>query len=188
MSAMVLFENLGFDSANAKSSLGWLGDSLRLHFAWAKGLIEQGEYQQATDILVRAVGFNLGDVAAGEQAIGLLQRAGANKEAERLYEAIAKHYIDTLQKYPDSPLARNNFAWLSACAQRDLDAAYRHSKKAVASRPNTVQYLDTLAEIEFLLGNAEKAFELSKRCVQLFPTRFYYRQQKHRFFEAMNNK
>jgi hypothetical protein len=188
MSAAVLFENLGFDSASAKSNRGWLSDALRLHFAWAKGLMEQGEYQRAADVLVRTVGFSLGDVAAGEQAIGVLQRAGANEQAERLYEAIAKHYIDTLQKYPDSPLARNNLAWLSACAQRDLNAAYRHAKKAVASRPNTVQYLDTLAEIEFLMGNAEKAFELSKRCVQLFPTRFYYRQQKNRFWEAMNSQ
>lgn len=185
MLAAVFFESLAFDSVNAKSSRGWVSDSLMLHLAWAKGLLEQGEYDRATDVLVRVAKFNLGDVSAGEDAIGLLQQAGAKTQADRLYQAIASHYFKTLQKYPDSPLARNNLAWLSVCANRDLDAARRHAEIAVAARPNTVQYLDTLAAIEFLQGNVELAFELCKRCVQLFPGRFYYRQQKKKFFEAM---
>jgi tetratricopeptide (TPR) repeat protein len=185
-SATSLFDSLAFDSANAKPNDVWLRSSLNLHYALARGLIHRGEHEKAADLMVRVAQFSLGDVTAGEDAIGLLSEAGAMEDADRVYEAIASYYRDQLKKYPDSPLARNNYAWLSACANRDLESAYRHAKLAVEVRPNTVQYLDTLAEVEFLMGNADKAYELSKRCVQLYPSRFYYRQQKNRFLNAKN--
>ena len=105
--------------------------------------------------------------------------------ADQIYQAIGKYYVETLKDFPDSPLARNNFAWLSAISNRDLESARRHASVAVKVRPHVENYWDTFAEIEFLLGNPKEAFELSKRCIQLSPRRFYYRKQKERFRRAM---
>ena len=136
-------------------------------------------------MLVRLADFSAGDVSAGEVVIKELDRLGATEAADRIYNAIGKHYVDVLAGYPDSPLARNNYAWLSASSNRNLEAARRHALVAVKLRPHVQQYSDTLAEIEFLLGRPAVAFKLSKRCVQLDSTRTYYRQQKERFRRAM---
>ena len=124
-------------------------------------------------------------VSVGEGTIKVLAEAGAVEEADRVYRAIEKYYVETLKDYPDSPLARNNFAWLSAISNRNLESARRHASVAVKVRPHVENYWDTFAEIEFLLGKPKEAVELSKRCIQLSPGRFYYRQQKERFRRAM---
>ena len=149
-------------------------------------MIEGKQYDRAASLLVKVADFSLGDVSAGEGTIKVLAEAGAVKQADEIYRAIGKYYIETLQEYPDSPLARNNFAWLSAVSNRDLEAARRHVSVAIKMRPHVENYWDTFAEVEFLLGNPKEAIELCKRCIQLSPRRFYYRKQQERFRRAMN--
>ena len=182
--ATAIFDELEPGKVNQNDLLySFLASSLNV--ALAQGMVERKEYDRAADLLVRLAHFSAGDVSAGEVVIKELDRVGATEAADRIYNAIGKNYTDILANYPESPLARNNFAWLSASTNRDLEMARRHALVAVRVRPDVEQYLDTLAEIEFLLGRPKAAFELSKRCVQLKPSRFYYRQQKERFRQAM---
>ena len=182
--ATFMFDELAH-GAVAHPVIAWSLYAKNMNLALAQGMIEHKEYDRAADLLVRLADFSAGDVSAGEVVIKELDRLGATEAADRIYNAIGKHYVDVLEDYPDSPLARNNYAWLSASSNRNLETARRHALVAVKLRPHVQQYSDTLAEIEFLLGRPAAAFKLSKRCVQLDPTRTYYRQQKERFRRAM---
>ena len=182
--ATFMFDELAHGTV-AHPVIVWSLYAKNMNLALAQGMIEHKEYDRAADLLVRLADFSAGDVSAGEVVIKELDRLGATEAADRIYNAIGKHYVDVLEDYPDSPLARNNYAWLSASSNRNLEAARRHASIAVKLRPHVQQYADTLAEIEFLLGRPAAAFKLSKRCVQLDPTRTYYRQQKERFRRAM---
>ena len=183
--ATVMFDNLGYASG-AVPDFMWSYSSTKFNLALARGMIQRGEHEKAANLLLRHVQFWPGDVSVGETTVKKLEEAGATEQADRVYQAVEKYFVETLEMYPESPVNRNNFAWLSATSQRDLEKARRHAKIAVKLRPDVEQYLDTLAEIEFLLGQPEAAFELSKRCVQLNPGRTYYRQQKERFRQAMS--
>ena len=149
-------------------------------------MIESKKYDRAVDFLVQTAEFSLGDVSVAEGTVKELAEAGAVKEADQVYQAIENYYIRTLKDYPDSPSTRNNFAWLSTVSNRNLESARRHVSVAVKVRPYVENYWDTVAELEFLLGNPKQAFEASRRCVQLSPARFYYRKQKERFRRAMS--
>ena len=180
-----MFDSLN-NTAGPSMDFIWSYTSMRLNLALAQGMIQRGEYDQAADLLVRHVQFSPGDVSVGEATVKKLDEAGATEAADQVYQAVEKHFVESLEMYPESPFSRNNYAWLSATSNRDLEMARRHAMVAVRVRPNVEQYLDTLAEVEFLLGQPKKAFELSKRCVQLNPTRNYYREQKERFRKAMS--
>lgn len=182
--AAIMFDKLGY--AGASSDIGWSYSAINLNIALGQGLVERKEYDRATEFLVRTAKFSPGDVSVGEGTIKKLAEAGESEAADQIYQAVGKHFVETLKDYPDSPLARNNFAWLSAISNRDLESARRHVAVAVKVRPHVEQYWDTFAELEFMLGQPKEAFEMSKRCIQLNPSRFYYRQQKARFRKAMS--
>lgn len=184
--ATVTFNRLA-TSAGTGSDIGWSVSSMSLNLALAEGMIARGGYDEAADLLVRQVEFSPGDVSVGESTVKKLDQAGATAAADRVYQAVEKHFVETLKAYPESPINRNNYAWLSATSNRDLEMARRHAMVAVKVRPNVENYLDTLAEIEFLLGRPKEAFELSSRCIQLRPGRNYYRKQKERFRQAMSD-
>jgi hypothetical protein len=79
-------------------------------------------------------------------------------------------------------LVGNNTAWLAASCNRNLEKAKQLSEKVTASEP-TSTYLDTLAEVEYRLGNADRAIELSERCRILEPKSQHHRDQLKRFHE-----
>ena len=183
--ATLMFDELSYATV-PQSDIRWSFSAVYLNIALGKGMIESKKYDRAVDFLVQTAEFSQGDVSVAEGTVKELVEAGAVKEADQVYQAIEKYYIKTLKDYPDSPAARNNFAWLSAVSNRNLESARRHATVAVKVRPNVVNYWDTFAEIEFLLGNPKQAFETSRRCIQLSPVRFYYRKQKERFRRAMS--
>ena len=170
-SASVMFNQLAFanGASGARSDMSISYAAMQLNLAIASGMIERAEYDKAVDLLVRESQFSPGDGSVGETTIKKLDQLGETKAADQVYQAIQKYFVQELEAYPDSPIARNNYAWLMATSKRDLEMARRHANVAIKVRPNVKNYLDTLAEVEFLLGNPKVAFELSKRCVQLSP-------------------
>ncbi|MEM7782407.1 MAG: hypothetical protein AAF623_03570, partial [Planctomycetota bacterium] len=67
------------------------------------------------------------------------------------------------------------------CANRRTQSMKRHAEKAVRARPNNSSYLDTLAEINFLLGDRDQAIELIQKCIRIDPSKIHYRNQLKRF-------
>ena len=117
----------------------------------------------------------------GEDYLQLLDQAGQSELADRLFAQASGFYFDILEKYPDSPLHLNNFAWFSVTSIRHLKFSKGHAEKAVEERPNNSSYLDTLAEICFQTGEINRAVELIEKCIQINPVKPHYQQQARKF-------
>ncbi len=92
------------------------------------------------------------------------------------YQPLLKH----LEEFPNDALIGNNTAWLAALCNRNLEQAKMLASKVTASYPEAT-YLDTLAEIEYRLGNVERAIELSEKCLRMEPKNKQHRKQLKRF-------
>jgi len=92
------------------------------------------------------------------------------------YQPLIKH----LEEFPHDALIGNNTAWLAALCNRHLEHAKLLASKVAVSNPDAT-YLDTLAEIEYRLGNVERAIELSEKCLQMEPKNKQHRIQLKRF-------
>lgn len=92
------------------------------------------------------------------------------------YQPLLKH----LEEFPNDALIGNNTAWLAALCDRNLEQAKMLASKVTASNPEAT-YLDTLAEIEYRLGNVERAIELSEKCFRMEPKNKQHRKQLKRF-------
>ena len=63
----------------------------------------------------------------------------------------------------------------------DLDAALKHSQKAVELEPKNAGYMDTLAECHFRKGDRDKALALMKQCAEIDGKNAYFKKQLARF-------
>ncbi len=99
------------------------------------------------------------------------------------YEIHAAPMRNHLERFPNDTLIANNLAWLSAKCDSDLQRAHQLASRVVEHRPIDT-YLDTLAEVEFMLGNTAKAIELSTRCRSMKPRDPHHGRQLERFRKA----
>ncbi len=79
-----------------------------------------------------------------------------------------------IAEFPNDAMTLNNVAWMASQCNRRLDEALIFSRRAVELRPDPT-YMDTLADLEFRVGNVEKAIELSQKCREMEP-----RDEQHR--------
>ena len=84
----------------------------------------------------------------------------------------------------DSTRALNRLAWFHATEKKDLDRGIRLSKRSLEIQPDTPAYLDTLAELHYLSGQAVKALPLIQRAIELEPGNRYFRIQLEKFKRA----
>jgi hypothetical protein len=102
---------------------------------------------------------------------------------EIFYEPMRLH----LERYPNDTLIANNAAWLSAKCGFELERAAELAQRASEFAPSDT-YLDTLAEVEFVRGNIERAIELSERCRSMQPRDVHHPRQLVRFREALKRR
>ncbi len=109
-------------------------------------------------------------------AEGVFGKELADEWFDLFYQPLLKH----LDEFPDDSLIGNNTAWMAALCNRHLEKARDLASKVTVSNPDPT-YLDTLAEIEYRLGNVARAIELSERCLQIEPKDKQHREQLKRF-------
>ena len=112
-------------------------------------------------------------VPAAERVFG---KELADEWFHLFYQPLLKH----LEEFPNDALIGNNTAWMAALCNRNLDQAKMLASKVTASHPEAT-YLDTLAEIEYRLGNVDRAIELSEKCLRMEPKNKQHRKQLKRF-------
>jgi tetratricopeptide (TPR) repeat protein len=110
-----------------------------------------------------------------------LRKAGLIKEHDAWFLESWNKMEDIIALYPECDNSRNTAAWFAARAMRKLDAAERHSIKALATSPNQSAYLDTMAEIQFARGRRDEALIWSQRAVNFTPEDVLLRRQQARF-------
>ena len=84
-------------------------------------------------------------------------------EAERLFRAV-------LKQAPDDALTLNYLGYWWADDGRQLDEAIELIKKAVALRPSSGFYADSLGWVYYRLGQMDEAIEWLETAIQLAPT------------------
>lgn len=89
-----------------------------------------------------------------------------------------------IDEFPNDAMTLNNVAWMASQCNRRLDEAIVLSRRAVELRPDPT-YMDTLADLEFRIGNVEKAIELSKKCRDTEPRDEQHKKQLKRFFGSL---
>ena len=178
---ILLFDLFANRANQAGADLHWADETIKFKTALARAKVDKGKLDEALELLLQCERFAPGDPGLAEEMIPALDQAGGTEQADRLFKQMSEFYFDLLSKYPDSALHHNNYAWLCACAKRRNDHMLRHAKIAVEQRPDSSSYLDTLATIYFLTGEKEKAIELCRRCIAIYPSKQHYRDQMKRF-------
>lgn len=180
---ILLFDLFAGERYRRGARLHWANEMIKYKTALAQAKVDKGELDEALQLLLKCDRFAPGDPGLGEELIAALDQEGGAEQADRLFEQMSGFYFELLAKYPESPLHHNNYAWLCACAKRRQGHMLRHAKIAVEQRPESSSYLDTLATIYFLLGEKEKAIDLCRRCIAIYPSKQHYREQLTRFMD-----
>ena len=150
--------------------------------------IERRDFEMARAIFDQIIEFLPGSPSLVEKSVPRLDELGQTKLADYMTSKAGEYFVRTLKEYPNSANHRNNYAWILACAKRQLDTLLRHAEAAVALRPDQATYIDTLAEAHFARGEYDLAAKWIKKAVALDPPRLYYRNQLKKFQQAKSKQ
>ena len=106
----------------------------------------------------------------------------ARMERERVGEALQR----ALARGENDASNLNGLAWVAATNDVFLPEALRAAERAVELEPKNTGILDTLAEVHFRMGQADKAIEVIQRALAIEPNDTYLNQQLRRFQSAKN--
>lgn len=105
------------------------------------------------------------------------QKVAAARERERVGEALGR----ALARDEKDASTLNGLAWTCATNDVYLKEALTAAQRAVALEPKNSGILDTLAEVQFRMGDATKAVETETRALAIEPNDTYLKQQLARF-------
>lgn len=101
----------------------------------------------------------------------------ARTERERVGEALGR----ALARGENDPSNLNGLAWVCATNDVYLDQALTAAERAVSLDPKNAGILDTLAEVQFRMGDAAKAAATETRALEIDPNDNYLKGQLARF-------
>lgn len=116
----------------------------------------------------------------------VMRELGLSERHDQLFAESARYAKEAIRMFPKDDNAYNNFAWMASRANRQLDEAEDYLKKALALKPQSAAYLDTMAEIHFARRNRPEAIKWSNLSLQneVFgsaSSRWELHQQNRRF-------
>jgi tetratricopeptide (TPR) repeat protein len=121
-------------------------------------------------------------------AHALLTAVGRVEDAANVFADAYRDARQQLSQDPDNPTLMNDLAWLCARCDQKLTEALDLAQRAVAAEPFEAAYIDTLAEVQFRLGNAAEAARLEARALELEPGDSFMTRQLERFRSGVNSK
>lgn len=167
MSLYMQTDNPSEAVAAATRALSYHPESAKLNFLRGLGYGQLKEYDKAFPDFEHAIELaDSGDVKFVSEVLcseaDMYSASGRKAEAEECYkQAVAIN--------PDNLLALNNYAYLLAVENRDLERAERMSYRTIQERPDDINSLDTYAWILFrqkkyteALVYIQKALDLAK--------------------------
>lgn len=91
--------------------------------------------------------------------------AEGDRLADNAYQQLKPH----LDADPEDAHTLNNIAWLLARTNRRLDEALKFATWANTASPFNSAFIDTLAEVHYMRGDADKSVELEQKALLLNP-------------------
>lgn len=152
-----------------------------IHRLRARGLVATGKIDEARREIEACEALQPANVELAVLLVPELEKRGYQKDADAMLKKLLDVHEQTSKDYPNSAANHNSLAWMLACCRKQLDKALEHARKAVEQAPEQAGYLDTLAEVHFQRGDKEQAIALMKKCVEMEPTRPFFRKQLKRF-------
>jgi tetratricopeptide (TPR) repeat protein len=141
-----------------------------VHRSLAEAARSRDDWTTAARELSLADGLTPLSTTAAVRWVPLLDAHGDHAGAEARFAAVYDRLDGAALRHPRSPYLHNQAAWLAACSCRRLDAALAHAQAAVDLTGGVDwQYLDTLAECRFRLGDRAAAGQLERRAIALAP-------------------
>jgi len=117
------------------------------------------------------------DVDGVADTVEALDRAGAKAEADALCDYALAREQRVLDKLPDAVHHLNGYAWLCARTGRKLKEGEAYARRAVAKAPKRDEILDTLAVLQYRLGDLDGAIAAGRTCLRMKTGDHHYRQQ-----------
>jgi tetratricopeptide (TPR) repeat protein len=110
-----------------------------------------------------------------------LKQMGHADEAQAMFDGALEQTRQKLAADPHNASMLNEAAWLCAKCDQDLPEAKTWADEAMAILPNDAAVIDTVAEVNFHLGNSSEAARLETRALQLQPGDEFMESQLKRF-------
>ncbi len=158
------------------------------YFHLLRAAIERGDLESANRYLRKSFELLPSDIDVPIKVVPLAEKKFGKEIADQWFQIYFEYHLQHLAQWKEDAMYHNNLAWLSAKLDRYLDKAHHHASMACELKPNDPTYMDTLAEVEFRLGNIRRAIELSEQCRKLEGKDPHNREQIARFIEALNAK
>lgn len=104
------------------------------------------------------------------------------------YEQAVVFFKKAIELNPADHSSMNNLAWVYALQQTELEEGLRLSRRSLRLNPNSPTYLDTLAELYFVMGDVDNAVHIIRQAIALDPDqpelRAHLRRQLARFLAS----
>ncbi len=146
------------------------GMMARMHYFRACQAKEQGDRDAEARHLEEALRADPSEVDA---LIAFYRLPGATPEhrqrATRMVQKAAARIKEEIGEDPSNANAYNQYAWLVANTEGNLDEALKFSRMSLELSPNNAAYLDTLAHVHFARGELEEAVRVQTKAVELEP-------------------
>lgn len=150
---LMLEQNQGAEALTlAQKAIAQLPDDRTYRVLGAQVAAETGNFAEAKKILQSALEKWPDDPALLYHLASMADAAGDKAEAMRLMEKLVA--LD-----PDNPQALNYVGYTLAEQGRDLPKAYELIQKALAGAPNDLHILDSLAWVQYQMGDYQSAWK-----------------------------
>ena len=132
---------------------------------WLQHLADEtfADHATARPITLQLIEEWNGSGIMGDDLYPLLVKQGLTSVLQHSLHSTLPLYRDLIARYPNAHNLKNTASWLASRAQLELDEALSYSSAAIASNPRNASFLDTMAEIQFALGDRDQALEYSQR-------------------------
>ena len=147
----------------------------------AVGHLEAGRDAEAIEAARNSLASLPLQVQIGIDLVPEFERHDRPDLADELFAKQAAALEAVLADYPKHAGAHNDLAWLAAKCRRHLPDALTHARRAVELVPDYTTFLDTLAEVEYQLGERDQALVHIRRCLELEPRNTHFQRQQTRF-------
>lgn len=95
---------------------------------------------------------------------------------------VAAEYEKQIDQQPEQYVYYNYYAWLISNTEGDFEKAVRYSQQSLLLKPDTPEFLDTLARCYYAAGELEKAVQTQREAIRGLP-HMQVMQRQLRFFE-----
>lgn len=108
------------------------------------------------------------------------------------YEKAIAFFSKAIELNPADHSSMNNLAWVYALQRTQLEEGIHLSVRALRLHPNSPTYMDTLAELYFVMGDVARALDIIRQAIALDPDqpelRAHLRRQLARFLASGQGK